>query len=354
MGGKIMDDDPKPASGKSLPKSLLAVAAAVVAGVTVAAAVVVLLLPRGGSSEGSSACGYDLVIAEVDIGDGRPVIESLSGGTKHAVDAGEARELVPGWLARHPRISPDGRRLVVSRGIGGDYGTTGPDSEELWVMDVDGSDRMQLTAGGRADQPSWSPDGRSIMYLAADSENVEHLTTLAVDGSGTPHRLPVAHIFGANGASSPSWSPDGSRIAFGQAGDVVVMDAEGGNERTITTVGTPVSSLVWDPGGETLTVTEVGGDDRGWLMMRVNVATGHQTPLGPGFKARWSRDGERLYVLDPANDTNPIRVSSTIDGEAGPETAQDITLPLGLDPRALDTGISDFDIGPCPTVKPRR
>ena len=61
--------------------------------------------------------------------------------------------------------SPDGTKITYS------LSTDGPgEFRDIWVMDVDGSNRVNLTGDlpepGRESAPSWSPDGSQIVYYA--------------------------------------------------------------------------------------------------------------------------------------------------------------------------------------------
>src|SRR5262249_24041521 len=59
-----------------------------------------------------------------------------------------------GHAASSPEVSPDGTRIVFT--IDG----------QIWVMNADGRAQLQLTrqAGFVNQQPSWSPDGRKIVF----------------------------------------------------------------------------------------------------------------------------------------------------------------------------------------------
>src|SRR5262249_51065731 len=78
--------------------------------------------------------------------------------------AGKVHSLgVPPRPYYHPRISPDGRRLVV--------GTDDGSEAVIWVLDdLKGQSPLRrLTFGGRNMFPIWSPDGRYITF-ASDRE----------------------------------------------------------------------------------------------------------------------------------------------------------------------------------------
>lgn len=77
--------------------------------------------------------------------------------------------------------------------------------------------------------PSWSPDGRSVLFKAWDAADRQLWITVA-SLDGTARRLAAG--------VHPHWSPDGRRIAFlrDEAGrtDIWIMDEDGGNQRCLT------------------------------------------------------------------------------------------------------------------------
>ena len=117
-------------------------------------------------------------------------------------------------------LSPDGRRMVFTSLKDGDL--------ELYTMNVDGTDVRRLTNRAGYDGGAWwSPDGTQIVWRAWHPEGdalVEYRQLLAqglvrpsrmelwvmnADGSG---QRQVTALGGAN--FGPSWTPDGRQIIF--------------------------------------------------------------------------------------------------------------------------------------------
>ncbi len=111
--------------------------------------------------------------------------------------------------AREPQISPDGKRVVYVRGVG-DY-KADVEKTELVLVDVASGARRVLTQD-RDDvgNPTWSPDGTRIAFLAAPAKDQPpEIYVLPLDGGDAKR---VSH---ANGAiSGVAWRPDGRALAY--------------------------------------------------------------------------------------------------------------------------------------------
>lgn len=55
------------------------------------------------------------------------------------------------------QIDPAGKKIV--------YEVTGEEKSDIYLADIDGANRLQLTTDGKADQPLFSTDGKEIAYL---------------------------------------------------------------------------------------------------------------------------------------------------------------------------------------------
>ena len=61
---------------------------------------------------------------------------------------------------RHPRFSPDGRRILFESNRSGE--------NQLWLIDLSGGEARQLTTiASEASTGIWSPDGKQIAFVSA-------------------------------------------------------------------------------------------------------------------------------------------------------------------------------------------
>jgi Tol biopolymer transport system component len=203
-----------------------------------------------------------------------------------------------------PRWSPDGSRILFRSNRG--------QSIQLWLMNADGSDPVQLTSlGGYSGEGSWSPDGSKVTFAsdAAGSggpcSDLE-LYVLNADGTGA-RRLTDNALFDGN----PVWSPDGSKIAFMRsahsdyAWDVYVVNAEGSGEARLTDWEGFDGNPVWSPDGTLIAFAS----DRDATEGQRNENRDNANPVA----------GISIYVMN-ADGSGVTRVTaSDIEGQAFPD-----------------------------------
>lgn len=150
--------------------------------------------------------------------------------------------------------SPNGKRLVMT--------VAPPDSPDaLFVVNLDGNRRQQITPFGmnfNFCNGSWSPQGNEILF-SAHVPNVSYHSSIWVvhtDGSGLSE-IPVPGCGGPNadptaiGCFNPSWSPDGKKIVFGRRqgnaqSDLYTANADGSGLFQVTnTPGIDESAGDW-------------------------------------------------------------------------------------------------------------
>jgi Tol biopolymer transport system component len=113
-----------------------------------------------------------------------------------------------------PQPSPDGEWLV--------FFTTAP-QEDIYLMRIDGSSRLQLTNDSHRDRrPRWSPDGEKIAFYSNRSGSYE-VWTINRDGTGLRQMTDMPEI----NARYPFWAPDAKRFAFSYPGSSgALMDTQ--------------------------------------------------------------------------------------------------------------------------------
>ncbi len=95
------------------------------------------------------------------------------------------------------------------------YASDQTSSPQIWIMNVDGSGKRQLTdLNGGACQPDWSPDGSQLVFTSpcpGEQEEYPNSRLYIINADGT-NLTPLPAEPG--GDFDPNWSPDGNRIAF--------------------------------------------------------------------------------------------------------------------------------------------
>ncbi len=121
----------------------------------------------------------------------------------------QAHLSVEHWLdwerVSDPRVSPDGARVVYTRGWIDKMNDAWESA--IWMVGVDGSKNRHLIDGS---SPRWSPDGSRIAFLAPVENGPAQIFVRWMDDEGAAS--PVTRL--QQTPSNLAWSPDGSQLAF--------------------------------------------------------------------------------------------------------------------------------------------
>jgi Tol biopolymer transport system component len=138
--------------------------------------------------------------------------------------------------------------------------TIGAGALALWPAVSGGSSPSPASTAGRIDparftftpiatddaietDPAWSPDGRSLAYVAATGDGRQVFTRMV----GSPEAVQITHV--ERDAASPAWSPDGGTIYFMSGGSLWAVGSAGGTpERIVERAG----SFAVHPDGRTI------------------------------------------------------------------------------------------------------
>lgn len=194
------------------------------------------------------------------------------------VDGSDERQLTSSARDQAPSWSPDGRRILFESFRDG--------NAEIYVMDANGQNQRRLTENQVYDSgASWSPDGKSIMWFSAngpgtpeDDYGASDLWTMRADGSG---KRRIARLPGSD--TYPSWAPDGRRVVFTSHrhgnGELYLLDLQTSQVTRLTDHPASDDHARWSPDGRNIAFLS------------------------------WRDGDEALYVLSPGSNA-PVRVNT--------------------------------------------
>ena len=190
-------------------------------------------------------------------------------------------------------LSPDGTKIV--------FQSDRENNNEIYLMNADGTDLVRLTENTVEDtQPSWSPDGRRIVFVSNRDGNQE-VYVMNADGSN-PVNL-TNHSFTD---TSPSFSPDGTRIVFSSSRNTPgavqthTMDADGSNVVHLIEHSQWHGFPRWSPDGRQIAFSSTRDANFSELYVMdpdgTNIVRFTHHPAWDGFPV-WSPDGRKIAIL---------------------------------------------------------
>lgn len=234
-------------------------------------------------------------------------------------------------------------------------------AQDIWIMDPDGSNQQPLTRTSVRDfQPTWSPDGKRIMFVSDRSAGNAQIFVMRPDG------FRQRQITSSTGAKAfPTFSPDGFNIAYLTAGRVFAVDLTGGHERPILPTAEQVQAMgmfdenmpyrfvCWASDSRTLgVIQQIRNLQFAQFVPRVGdnpivMSDPNNNPLAANRTAiAWSKTDLKLAValantsghhLVAISDTDTSRFQPILnmDGEIGPDSVD-----WAPDGRALAVGLA--------------
>jgi dipeptidyl aminopeptidase/acylaminoacyl peptidase len=183
-----------------------------------------------------------------------------------ALSGGRARPITPAFgKAASPVVSPDGRWVVYVH-------QDDDEIDRLAVVDAAGSHWPQVLASGRDFymQPAWSPDGTRLAWIAWDQPQMPWdgslLCSARVElGDGILPRLGEVEVLAGGpevAVQQPEFAPDGRHLLFISDetgwGRIAVMDLRTRDRRWITPEGIDYGPPAWVQGMRSYAIAHDG------------------------------------------------------------------------------------------------
>ena len=214
------------------------------------------------------------------------------------IDGSDRREIYrdPRSPAFAPAWSPLGNEIAFTRGRVFAGGNT---DNEIYVTSLDGSSVRNVTQHPANDAlPSWSPDGKQLVFRSTRDGNKE-LYVIGADGAG------LTRLTTSPGTDTfPHWSPLGDRIVFAsdRTGDFEIYSVrpDGSDVRQLTHSPGLDMHPVWSPDGKWICFASARGG-----LKDEHPLTGNPQPYGDLYLMRPDGSEVRALTDDQFEDGTP-------------------------------------------------
>ena len=207
-----------------------------------------------------------------------------------------------------PTLSPDGKQVAVSR-VELQTGTT----TDIWLIDIERGTQIRLTTDPANDTfPSWSPNGDRIAFVSSRN-GATGIYQKPSNGSSTEEPLFSSPEVKYN----PTWSPDGRSIVFAQLNaktnaDLYMLSAQGDRKLEPFLQSNFIEAQArFSPNGRWIAYVS---NETGQFEVYVGAFPlgGGKVPIsiGGGSQPQWRADGRELYYYAPNRKLMAVEVNS--------------------------------------------
>jgi TolB protein len=167
-------------------------------------------------------------------------------------------------------------------------------------------DRLHFVTSrsSEAEQPTWSPDGREILFVRSAGAYGLAGDYLIRRVLRTGTETEVTYV--PQGIANPRWSPDGARVLFGSTGtggkrDIFSISIDGSESRNLTMSTESERSADWHPDGSLIAfdrfIQGASVEEDRWDLFVMNADGTNVRSLGASGNApAWSPVGDKLAV----------------------------------------------------------
>lgn len=181
----------------------------------------------------------------------------------------------------------------------------------IHVINADGTNQTRLAAG---DNPTWSPGGQHVAFLAP-VEGRNEIYVMRVNEI-TPTRL----TYSSGVPLKPVWSPDGQQLAFvvGSFGPnsktaIYLINVQGTNQVKLTDDSALNVGPQWSPDGQRLVFSSYRDNQHGIYVINADGSglTKLMNESAPGGHPTWTPDGKQIAYITKKDETYNIYLMSS-------------------------------------------
>ena len=182
--------------------------------------------------------GQQLAFSSSRTGDPEIWVSDPQGNIAHRITSFKGPDVSPSW---NPKTGAQIAWISGRTGL-----------PQLYIMDADGSNVQRMTDGGYATSVSWSPNGQFLAFAwdrkyGPGAPGGQDIYVMEI---ATKRWIQLTHDIGR--CDFPSWSPDGRHIVFSNSADghdshdrIMSMLADGTQQHALTGTGADMPNWSW-------------------------------------------------------------------------------------------------------------
>jgi Tol biopolymer transport system component/tRNA A-37 threonylcarbamoyl transferase component Bud32 len=220
-------------------------------------------------------------------------------------------------ISRSLSLSPDGRRVVMSRLVEG--------NTDIWLYELERRVFTRLTFDSATElSPNWSPDGKRVLYSRASESGFLTYEKSVDDPSGERPATPP----GSPSAWVSDWSAAGWLLAstagrglrepdYRRSADTIAIPMDGGELIRLAHTDFDERSGQFSPDGRWVSYTS-NESGRYEVFVQRFAENGRrlQVSSGGGMQPQWRPDGRELFYLAPDRRLMAVSLRAAPDGES--------------------------------------
>jgi len=212
----------------------------------------------------------------------------------------------------HPRVSPDGSRVVLN-----------VENQEIWIWELARERLTRLTFGpGQQMYPVWTPDGTRVAF-ASTRDGGLNVYWEAADGTGAVEQLTESD----HRRLPYAFTPDGTQLLFveidGEDRDLGLLSLDSSTAPVLATEFSERNGEISPDGRWLAYQSNATGQNEIYVRPFPNVEDGQWLiSSGGGAQPLWARDGRELFYVAPG--ARLMAVAVEIDPSFAPGRAEEL------------------------------